>query len=320
MLYLFFFNNNEEYNLFINKINEKLEIQINFENNIYVKNIQINKKPKWFSDIYYNHINDINIKNILNYRIVFYKFNHLILYIEINGQYKKLNNIFKDFIYEKNIIIKNNINNIEDLNNEINNYILCKSNIRKEEIANINSNIISINDLNDYSVNNILIYYNDLYENKQLDNDKKISKYIKTKNFDNNKKSSETIYNKLICENQPDKYLNLDKKYINSCEIADIYDIENNLLFHNKKYKDLRVLSFQIINGALQLKNNDSLETIKFINENKIANGYKYVFGIIKDLKSNISMYNKLALGCCCYILNKLNIDYYIDIIEFIDK
>ena len=131
------------------------------------------------------------------------------------------------------------------------------------------------------------------------------------------KGSTETKYNKLICDKYPDKYLNLDIKLINRCEIADIFDKDNNLLFHNKKNKDLRLLSCQVFIGALVLKSN-SKESLKFAKRYDIdLNNFKYVFGIIKE-RENSSLPHKIAIGNACYILNKLNIEYFVDFIKYI--
>ncbi len=90
-------------------------------------------------------------------------------------------------------------------------------------------------------------------------------------------------------------------------------------MFHNKKIKDLRTLSCQVFTGALLLKNN--IEREKFIKKHNIDfENFKYVFGIIKDdpKKDKItSLKDKIAIGTCCYILTKMNIEYYIHYISY---
>lgn len=179
----------------------------------------------------------------------------------------------------------------------------------------LNVQLINIDD-NEYSLNTFINLYNDLINNKKIDNDKKLDCY----NYNDclgPKGSTETKYNKIICDKYPNKYTLLDIKLVERCEIADIFDKQNNLLFHNKKNKDLRLLSCQVFIGGLLLKSN-SKECTEFINKHGInKNNFKYVFGIIKE-KSNSSLPHKLAIGNACYILKKLNIDYYVDFIDYI--
>jgi hypothetical protein len=111
-------------------------------------------------------------------------------------------------------------------------------------------------------------------------------------------------------------YLFLCLIYI--CEIADIYDVQNKYLFHNKKNSDLRVWSCQIFIGALQLKNKDKTKKcIDFINTNNIdINDFKYVFGLLQE-RNKIGIHNQIAIGNACFILKKLNIEYLVDLIDY---
>jgi hypothetical protein len=138
--------------------------------------------------------------------------------------------------------------------------------------------------------------------------------------IDENNKQSETIYNSLVFHNNPNKYILLDRKLIEGCEIADLYDKENRLLFHNKKCGDLRVLSLQIIIGALIMKNKNKNQ--QFINylinkgiHETIANNFIYVIGIIGN-NIKIAQKDKISLGIVNYILRQHNIELYIDFIN----
>ncbi len=134
---------------------------------------------------------------------------------------------------------------------------------------------------------------------------------------------SRLVINKKVFESNKNKYILLDCKFLDNCEIADIYDKHNNQLFHNKKIADLRVLSHQILNGVLILKDDEFIKKheTKFIEYkmNEInRETFKYVFGLIKTETEKITPMNKLAIGTTCYLLDQLNITYYVDMIKFI--
>jgi hypothetical protein len=293
-----------------------------FVGNICICNIEKHSVPNWNSTSYYKI--KMSKKNTTQYRIILYKYDNLTIYIEKNGQFKLLDNILDDNKYNimKIKFISKNINTPDKLHNEINNFLLNKDIIK--EINNIyleynNSLHPLINDNDsEYTLDRFTSLYNDLVSNKQLSNDKKLDSYNCNDCIENNR-SSETKYNKLICEKYPDKYIKLDIKLIDRCEIADIFDKQNNLLFHNKKNKDLRLLSCQVFIGALMLKSSKkSIECSNFINKYGIdINNFKYVFGIIKE-KETSSLPHRIAIGNACYILNKLNIEYFVDFIEYI--
>ncbi len=126
------------------------------------------------------------------------------------------------------------------------------------------------------------------------------------------------MYNKKVSESN-EKYILLDTKLQDSCEIADIFDTENNLLFHNKKNKDLRVLSSQILNGILIIKNDVKCQEFcqKYKVEKEQIQKSIYVFGIIREKKEE-STKDKLSIGTCCYLLEQINMDYKCNIIEYI--
>jgi len=180
--------------------------------------------------------------HITQNRIILYKYDEFIVYVEKNGQFKKLNNLFEKYNNINILYNEKNINDIEKLRNFIKEFILNK----KEVLNSLNTfcnqlNISLIDYLNDneYSYNNFINLYNDLIINKNLDNTKQLNNLNSKDCLNNNKKGyNENKYNKIICDNNPNKYILLDCKTINGCEIADIYDKENKLLFHNKKIKN----------------------------------------------------------------------------------
>jgi hypothetical protein len=310
---------------------QKYEKIIDLKDELQIYKLKKTKDPNWKKYIIINDNNTNNdIEEILNYRICVYKYEENTYYIEINGQlhfnyiFKSLQSIkdhkqLKKSFYE---IYRNNKQNDENkLKNSIT-YYLNNEDYEDLIIELKNNGLINIDINNDYSYNKILDLYNDLIKNKQINKDHKLIPYnykdciiIKK----NSNESSETKYNELVCENS--NLINLDKKNINGCEISDIYDKVNHYLFHNKKNDDLRILNSQIINGALILKNNDlKQEWIKKINiDFEIPDNFKYIFGIIQK-RTNLALKDQLALGNICYILNKMNIEYYIDEIQYIEE
>ena len=294
--------------------------EFSFNNSLCICNFEKYNNPSWLSKCNFK-IKNYNNKNITYNRIIIYKYDNITIYIEKCGQSKILNKYIDSF-YNSDIKFTNkNIDTPEKIHTEISNYILNK----KEIIANINNickelNILSIDYItdNDYSFDNFNNLYQDLITNKLLDTDKKLKSLNSNECLNNNKKGyNENKYNKLICDNNPDKYTLLDCKKILNCEIADIYDKENFILFHNKRNKDLRILSSQIINGLLLLKTKPD-KCLDYINKYNIdINNFKYVFGIIKE-RENITTPHIISIGLTCHILKKLNIEYYIDFIEVI--
>jgi hypothetical protein len=309
---------------------QRYEKIIDLKDELQIYKLKKSKAPNWKKNIIISDNNTNNdIEEILNYRICVYKYEKNTYYIEINGQLH-FNYIFKSLQYTKKPkqlkksfyeIYKNNKqNDTNKLYNSIT-YYLNKENYEVLIIELKNNGLINIDiNNNDYSYNKILDLYNDLIKNKQINKDHKLIPYnykdcIIIKN--NKEQNSETKYNDLVCETNSN-LINLDKKNINGCEITDIYDKVNHYLFHNKKNDDLRILKSQIINGALILKNNDLKQ--KWINkfniDFEIPDNFKYIFGIIQKRK-NLALKDQLALGNICYILNKMNIEYYIDEIQY---
>jgi hypothetical protein len=330
---LLYLDNIEEFDKFIsnitnilrdnNKKNKKYildKLEFNFDNNLYICNFEKHNNPRWLSKSNFK-IKNYNNKNITHNRIIIYKYDAITIYIEKCGQSKILNTYINSFDNININFSNKNIDTTEKLHAEISDFILEK----KVIIADINKicielNISSIDYItdNDFSIDNFKILYEDLITNKLIDNDKKLSNLICNDCLNNNKKGyNENKYNKIICDNNPDKYILLDCKTVLNCEIADIYDNENLYLFHNKRNKDLRILAIQIINGLLLLKTKPD-KCLDYITKYNIdINNFKYVFGIIRERK-NITTPHILSIGLTCHILKKLNIEYYIDFIEVI--
>lgn len=294
--------------------------EFNFNNNFCICNIEKYDNPRWISKCNFK-IKKYNKINITHNRIIIYKYDNITIYIEKCGQFKILNKYINSFDNIDINFIDKNIDTFEKLHTEINNFILNK----REIFTDINKictelNISSIDYItdNDYSFDNFNNLYQDLITNKLIDNDKKLSNLIYNDCLNNDKKGyNENKYNKLLCDNNPDKYTLLDCKKVVYCEIADIYDKKNLYLFHNKRNKDLRILAIQIINGLLLLKTKPEY-CLDFINKYNIDNNnFKYVFGIIKE-RENITIPHKISIGLTCHILKKLNIEYFIDFIEVI--
>lgn len=78
------------------------------------------------------------------------------------------------------------------------------------------------------------------------------------------------------------------------------------------------MLSSQVLIGALVLKDK-SHECLKFIDKYGIdVDKVVYVFGIIKQNDNCPSLPHRIAIGNACYILKKLNINYFVDFIEYV--
>jgi len=329
--YLLTLNENELKN-FIKKLNDKINL---FDKNITIKDffniedIEIKKiikkdKLNWLKTRFYIDENiDKTCENETNYRIVLYKYSIDTYYFEKSGGFN-IEDILKDI--DKVDFTKEIWNNIKvSLNNK--GTKLLKEKIEKfffTNIKDVTNKILKDNNITnnyvlneDYTYDNIINYYNDLIKNKQVIDEQKLMKYDSNQCISNDK-NSETLYNKKVSESN-EKYILLDTKLQDSCEIADIFDTENNLLFHNKKNKDLRVLSSQILNGILIIKNDTKCK--EFCKKHKLEKEQIeksiYVFGIIREKKDE-SIKDKLAIGTCCYLLKQISVDYKCDIIEYI--
>lgn len=207
-----------------------------FNDCLCVCNIKKYSSPHWNSTCYYKS-NTTN-KNVSWYRIILYKYSDLTLYIEKNGQLNIFCDILDDIKYDiMNINISKNIDCPEKLKREISNS-LTNQNIITEinQFLKDNNSSTHFETDDNYNLETFTNLYDDLIKNKLLPLDKKLDDYVYTDCLEP-KGSTETKYNKLMCEKYPDKYINLDIKLANRCEIADIFDRVNNLLFHNKKIK-----------------------------------------------------------------------------------
>lgn len=303
------------------------------------------KKPNWYNSIVYYENNENNensenseseLKNIKIYNVVFKRISQYIFYYEINGGLN-LNNILSNYNVEKfdykewnNYIYKkksfiDNINKYitdkyitfeyDELKKNTNNnielfkkYTGCKIN------NNILLNLYKFNKFNN-NIDNIQEIFNSI---KVLDDKYKLPPYINDDCININNKNSENVYNSNVCVNN-DNYILLDCKCYNGCEIADIYDYKNNILFHNKKKEaDLRVLTSQVTSGLTILQDKDAkkmFEEITKVENFKILDNYKYVLGIIicdKDVKKINNDENIISLKDMIQIsLAKILFDYH---------
>lgn len=284
-----------------------------------------NDSPNWENKGIYM-INRNDIINTVNYYIIIYKYSDDIIYYERKGGIKIFEeSIETKLIYKSDLVHDKTKTNIENINNYIISYFeQLNTTYLKDLVETLNKNGLDNTSklLNNYNFNQenkeyYIKLYEDLINNKILNKTQGLSTYYKIKCLDKNKKNSETIYNKLIAESNP-KYVLLDRKFIDDCEIADIYDKENNLLFHNKKNDEVRILAFQIIIGVLVLLDYENTKVKKYISKNNInIKNFKYVFGLIKVKDSISSQPQKLAIGFACEMLQKNNIEYMVDFIEY---
>lgn len=337
---------NDNYNTFLKDLDERIQSTkykyvknkcLNYLINFIICDVFTEKEPNWVDKtlFYDNSLNYIS-KNYS--RIIIYKYIPNEIFIQINGLIK-LNKLLDNYNFEcvdLNVWKKDfpvNIKYKEGNNNLLLEHIIkYRKNVYMEEFkknlknncAQLDENTINkinsyvtekINEINLQQIQNL---YYDLIDNKKINTNMKLEKYIVSNCLDVNNKNSETIYNSKIVENKSTQYKLLDRKLFMDCEIADIYDMSNNLLFHNKKSNDLRVLSSQILTGAIIL--NDINFKNNFISKFKLNNNldnFYYVFGVIKTKK--IAPKDIFSVGLACLILEQLNINYWIDEIEYID-
>lgn len=321
----------EEIKKFIKMNNYEIENEIN-NDNIDIFKIKKNENSGWVKDVFYELNSNEKYEDTKKYRITIYKYNSNTYFFEKNGGIK-IDDVVKKFNYDKitmddwkKLNIEKNKNVITNLHNRIRSYF------NKFAVNKIEENIAKINEIkniqlneDDYNLENILKMYDDLIVEKKIDNDNKLIDYnVKDCKTDNaHKKGDEGEYNKLACNVNNKKYICLDKILIDKIEIGDIYNIDKNIIYHNKKNGELRVLSSQITNSILMTRDNKKLN--EYINNNNLNEQIdkekmkkcEYVFGLIQENK-NTSLKDKLSIGTTCLILNKMNIKYYSDCINFI--
>jgi hypothetical protein len=190
------------------------------------------------------------------------------------------------------------------------------------EVESLNEKYVVLNDIIQIDTFNYdYFHFIALYEKiPNLKKEYKLPSYNNKQCVDINHKQSETVYNNEVFETNPHKYILLDRNCIQGCEVADLYDKDNKLLFHNKKWGDLRVLSLQIIIGALIMKNKDKhAEYMKYLKTKGIYDiidhNFKYVIGVIGN-KTKIAQKDKLSLGIVNFILTQHKIELYLDNID----
>jgi hypothetical protein len=330
-----FFNTNDEKNKFIVDFNETLTKQ-KYKNNSYNGELNEFNTQHIFTKETYASWNKKTIvqtddRNKLletkKYRIIFDKIQENVYYFEKNGAINCINALIKlhnFFNFEKNKWIKlmdKTKNHREHVINYMDTYL--KTTFEPE----INKLKTSFNNIIDKNIPEIkefkydyFNFFNLFIDIKEIDRELKLPVYDKKECIDNEGNQSETIYNNLVFESDENKYILLDRKILDGCEVADLYDKENKLLFHNKKRGDLRVLSLQIIIGALIMKNKNKHQEYlsylkkKGINE-LIDDNFKYVIGVIGNNKQ-ISQKDKLSLGIVHHFLKQHNIELFIDFIN----
>lgn len=290
---------------------------------IYIKKT---KEPNW--ELFFKNDNEIIEQNTNNYRIVYFKYDKYSYYIEKNGGIKINNLIDEDKFHKFNpkvwkAVCKEELKRTVNKNfkEKINDYM--KLDIKKyyngssvkipEELSEKIDNIMNINEC-----------LNLFEEIPELEQEKSLENYVTKNCKDANGKSSETVYNKKVCEKNKKKYILLDCVCNKGVEVADIYDIDNKLLFHNKKGADLRTLSIQIMLGVLTLKDDTTkkeyMDKLKKKNMENIENiekidkqNYNYVAGIINKKNSKINYKDKLSLGITYKILKECDVKLYIN-------
>lgn len=326
---LLFFDNIDKKENFILRVNETIKQQKDYKGDFIEneENIFTKKSTASWNKTKIIDISDNKISEKKKYRIIFKCIQTNIYYFEKNGAINCIDEIIKEFNFvnfEKklwNSIFDKNKDHKENVINYINEYTKKEFN---QGIQRFNTNCIKLININivdhelfTYDYFNFFNLFNNI---KEINQEFKLPSYNKNNCIDKNNKQSETIYNKLVFENNLNKYILLDRKIIEGCEVADLYDKENKLLFHNKKSGDLRVLSLQIMIGALIMKNREKhqeyIDYLKKQGINEIIdNNFKYVIGIIgKDKK--IAQKDKISLGIVKHILTQHNIELYIDFIN----
>lgn len=333
--------NVEQFSNFKNKLNkfmvdnnyENSNENLIFENDCCMCNVTKKNNPNWHNTSIYENLS--NLLNTTNYRIVIFKYEPNIYYIEKNGGINitsLLENILISFERKKwfeintmSISFKEKIRNcINSINNDENKSLLKMYENNVNDVSVMNELHRIINDFDAIEIDTLISIYDSI---PKLHDTKKLIDYDYSDCIVNCKngttKSTETKYNINVHEKMQNHYL-LDRILIKGCEIADIYNNDDNIFFHNKKSDDLRVLCFQIIISSLILKDlkyfNEYDEILKSKNIflNIDTNLFKFVAGIIKTT-ANIHFKDKIALAITYEKLKKMGIKLYIDEINVIN-
>ena len=328
--------NDDDFDNFKNDINNLLKkgnyindnIKYAFNNDNCICNISKKVIPPWVNNVMFKeNVNENN--NHTHYRIILNKYSENVYFFERNGNIN-VSSILNKYAFDS--FVKTNWNKLFNktmsFKELINNYLI--NDIKNEDNIKTLNKLFGDNNFENIDFTNIDTYEKIYNEIPQLQEELKLIPYDcktciqTTKNCD---KQSETIYNKNVCKNN-DNYILLDCQYTRSegIEVADIYDKVNCLFFHNKKSGDLRCLGFQIILGSLILKNKEKCDKyFEKLNKDGIdytqinTENFKFVVGIIQ-IKKTINYKDKITLGIVYYYLKKMNIEFYIDKINVINK
>jgi hypothetical protein len=302
-------------------------------------NISKKIRPNWFNGVIYEVNNLDEIRNVTYYRIIIFRYQPNIYYIERSGNInmKLFLKTFNLMNFDRTIWVNTirKLNDNANFNEKIINYL---SNIIKDKDEDIlqkyRTNINDITLINNLStiinksisninINNLMSVYENI---PKLNNAEKLINYNHEdciKICENGTtKSTETKYNENV-HNQMIGHELLDRILIKGCEIADIYNRNTNTFFHNKKSEDLRCLCFQIMIGALILKNTDYFNEYNEILQRKNifvnidTNSFKFVAGIIRT--TEIHFKDKISLAITYNHLKQMGIELYIDDINVIN-
>lgn len=252
-----------------------------------IKKSKNNFKDLYGNKIFYDSVSHLEI--IKNSDLIICKFHGNINYMSILSKY------FKD----KFTIDDCSLENIDLLLGYSHNMYYNGNNTNVKNV---------IKKVYDKNIEVLLEDYKDLIKNENYY--KPLLKYIKSENLDINNKSSETVYNKKMSEKLG--IILTDRNTNNKWRIekSDLYDKDDNILYHNGKTSKIRDLCMQILNSAKYIKNKEQQDTDEF------QNITGYVIGIIQE--SNITNNNMYSLITCTSIIKELyEYNIYINLIEY---
>lgn len=290
-------------------------------------------KPNWYKNCAYKR-KSIRNNNNTNARIVYLTLDDNTTYVEANGY------ISNDVLHTMDHLDKLPINKFKYNEDDVYDF--------KEQVTTFYQNTMLDDVLDEFNgplknVDNLKLIkppkmlFNDLIQcydecithsslppfDQTLDVEQR--KPTKNTSSDKNTKvqvSSEGAYNKRVCNDGKLKLLDKGLIHISASdriEVADIFDENENKLYHIKKNGDLRVLSCQVVCGYAVLTN-ESDKSNEFIKKYNIdIDKISYVFGIIMKTK-NITMQNRLSIGMAIAILKHNNIESFIEKIDVIQS